>query len=181
MPVTKSVTVYQYAELSDKAKEKAREWYRSSGECYHWGEENIASLKAFAEWFNIEIKCYSLGGSDNRDNHVKAELNCDDNLLELSGVRLWKYMQNQMVLPKLDGDCPFTGYGLDENLLDPIRSFIKRPVIGMTWRGIIKECLDAFVTAYVADVDYAYSDEAVTENIEANEYEFTVDGDRYRY
>jgi hypothetical protein len=181
MPRTGTVTVYKYEELSDRAKEKARDWYQSCGDCFSWGEESLDSLKAFAEYFNLKIRDYSLGGSDNRYNHVKWDLNFDDHWLEIKNVRLWKYMNNQMVLPGLEGDCPFTGYGMDENLLDPIREFMKRPESNtdVTWKDLIGRCIDKFVEAYRDEVDYAYSDEAVAESIECNEYEFTESGERW--
>ena len=179
---TVTTTVYQYAELDDKAKGKARHWYRSCEDCYCWGDESVASLKAFADWFGVKIRDYSLGGSDNWNNHVKWELDRFDQWFELEDVRLWKYLNNNPHhLPKLDGSCPFTGYCMDETLLDPIREFMKRPTINecMTIEKLIGEGIDKFVSAYCADVDYSYSDEAVAENIELNEYEFTKEGNRY--
>lgn len=184
MPRTYTVTttVYKYDELDDKAKAKARDWYRSCGDCYHWGEESLASLKAFAEWFGLKIRDYSLGGSDNRHNHVKWGFDRSDDWMCLEDLRLWKYLNNNPHhLPKLDGSCPFTGYCMDESLLDPIRKFMKRPTInnaGTSWIDILKQCVDKFVVDYCSEVDYAYSDEAIAENIEANEYEFTKEGDR---
>lgn len=174
---TKEVQIFKYEELDDEAKENARDWYRSAGDCYSWGEENLDSLKAWAEWFHVKIRDYSLGGSDNRSQGVKFEVNIDSNVDDLRGVRLWKWLNNQFIFPKLDGSCPFTGYGFDETLLDPIREFMKRPS-DLSYFELMKECIEAFCSAYAADVDYSYSDEAVEENIIANEYEFDSQGRR---
>ncbi len=173
------IKVYKFNELDDQAKQKAREWYRQGFE-YHWARENMDSLKAFADWFQLRIRDYSLGGSDNRSQGVKYELRCDDNLLGMSGARLWRYFQNNPhMLPDLSGDCPFTGYCFDETLLDPFRQFMKRPAVGTTYEDLVKDAIDAFCKTYADDVDYNYSDEAVDESIEANEYEFTEDGEPY--
>ena len=173
----KTIEIYLFEELSDSAKEKARMWYRTGSE-YPWGEESISSLKAFAEWFGVEIRNYSLGGSDNRSQGVEWRLNIDDALADLKGVRLWKYLNNHFLLPKLDGSCPFTGYCMDEVLLDPIREFMTRPNQSEDYEGMIEESIHRFCKSYADDVDYYYSDEQVDESIIANEYEFLEDGSR---
>lgn len=179
MPIERTIKLYQFDELDDRARERAREWYRQGIE-YDWGSDNVASLKAFADWFQVRIRDYSLGGSDNRSQGVKYELCCDDNLLGLSGVRLWKYFQNNPhMLPDLSGSCPFTGYYMDETLLNPIRAFLDKPTEGTTYEELIKDSIDEFCHAYAQDVDYQYSDEAVDESIEANEYTFLECGTRH--
>jgi hypothetical protein len=177
MAKTVEVDVYKFEELSDRAKEKAREWYRS-GFDYYWGDDNISSLKEWADWFNVKIKNYSLGGSDNRSQGVDFDLYIDSNVDQLRGVRLWKWMNNQTVLPDLTGNCPFTGFCFDENLLDKVRDFMKRPW-DTDYRELMQDCIDEFCKAYADDVDYQYSDEAVDESMEANEYEFDEDGNRF--
>lgn len=167
----KTIQILTYSELSDTAKETARNWYRQCGDCYYSGDENVESLKRWAAWFHVKISNYSLGGSDNRSQGVQYDVIIDDNAENLSGVRLWKWLNNQFMLPKLDGNCPFTGYCFDENLLNPIREFMKRPG-GQSYADLMWECVESFVSAYAADVDYSYSDEAVEENILGNEYEF---------
>jgi hypothetical protein len=67
----------------------------------------------------------------------------------------------------------------DEVLLDSFRKFMKNPTAGTTYAELVQDAIDAFCKAYADDVDYNYSDEAVDESIEANEYEFTEDGDHY--
>ena len=172
----KTTAVYQFSELTDRAKDKARDWYRQGIE-YDWGHDNMASLKAFASWFDLKIKNYSLGGSDNRSQGVSFEVTIDDKIAELQGVRLWKWFNNQRALPDLSGNCPFTGYCFDETLLDGIRKFLNRPW-NCTYEELMQDCIDDFCKDYANDVDYQYSDEAVDESIAANEYEFLEDGSR---
>lgn len=182
---TEQVKIYKFDELDDSAKERARAWYRGCGDVYSWGDESVESLKKFAEWFGIRIRDYSLGGSDNRSQGVKFDLNVDDWLADeydethgMRGVRLWKYLNNQFMLPDLSGNCPFTGYCMDEVLLDAVREFMERPH-DVNYTELMTECIDRFVKEYAAEVDYEYSDEAVDENILANEYEFTEDGEHW--
>ena len=42
---------------------------------------------------------------------------------------------------------------------------------------IIKKCLNGWLTQCRTDLEYAYTDEAITELIEANDYEFTKEGE----
>lgn len=181
MPREVTQTVYKYEELSDRAKERAREWYREEilafDDDYYWCKDNVDSLKKWADWFCVKILDYSLGGSDNRNQHVKFELYIDYIIEEMRGVRLWKYFNNQLVMPDLSGNCPFTGYCFDEVLLDKIRDFMKRPW-DTDYQELMQDCIDDFCKAYADDVDYQYSDEAVEESIIANEYEFDEDGNQ---
>lgn len=175
MPRNKVTEVFKYDELDDRAKEKAREWFCRDLE-YPWAQENVDSLQKFAKWFQLRIMDYSLGGSDNRGQGVKYDIRCDDNIRFMSGVRLWKYFQNNPhMLPDLNGSCPFTGYCMDETLLDPFRKFMQRPDQS-TYEDLVQESIHAFCKAYADDVDYQYEDEVVEENIIANEYEFDVYG-----
>lgn len=53
---TKTIELYQYAELSDAAKEKARDWYRnaSAGDDF-WSECAIESIKEAGEYLGIDF------------------------------------------------------------------------------------------------------------------------------
>lgn len=173
---TKQVNVYQFSELSDAAKERARSWFRSCCNDYGWGHENLDSLMAFADWFRINVRTWSLGGSDNRSQGVEFSVAVDDAIGQLRGVRLWKWLNNQLSLPDLSGNCPFTGYCFDEVLLDGVREFLKRPW-NCNYHELMQHCIDAFCKAYAEDVDYAYSDEVVDETLGVNGYEFLENGE----
>lgn len=187
----KIIKLYRFNELSDTAKEKAREWYRSGFE-YFWGDDAVNSLKGFCEHFGIHLRDYAVDAFG-PDNYVKADM--PEYAEDIAGLRLWKYLQNQDLLtywnkyhkkkePLLNGDCPFTGYCMDESLLDPIREFMKSPPAGSdpdkvkTWEELIEDCFDSWLRAVKVDIEYSYSDEAVDENITINEYEFLEDGRR---
>ena len=169
--------VFKFNELSDKAKEKAREWARSIDDLYAWGQENSDSLKGFAEHFNLSKLDWdiTLWGNSRATGKVPEELE------SLQGVRLWKWLQNSGKLrgDLLAGNSPFTGYVFDENLLDPIRAFIKKPNVSTTYQGLIDDCLSEWVKAYISDWEYAYSDEGIDDFLIANEYEFEKNGKRY--
>lgn len=78
--------VYQFSELTETAKQKAIEWYRyGNDDAQFYADEIIESVKELAEVFNLEF------GREYTD--LKTS-NIDDNILNLQGVRLYKYIVN---------------------------------------------------------------------------------------
>lgn len=49
------VTLYEYKELSDEAKEKARDWFTKDYPDYDWWNPVYEDAKAFAKFLGIEI------------------------------------------------------------------------------------------------------------------------------
>ena len=79
--------IYTFSELSDAAKEKAREWFRS-GNDFPWSDEYQDSLKAFADTFAIigldwRISPYAY-------SYCRGVVSSDAE--EYSGSRLYKYL-----------------------------------------------------------------------------------------
>lgn len=80
--------VYEFNELSENAQQKAIDNYRNRNNSYnvqYLYDEITDSAKAVAELFNLKFgrEC-----TDIRTGHI------DDNILALSGVRLYKYIVN---------------------------------------------------------------------------------------
>jgi len=78
--------VYQFNELTEQAKETAINWYRNSNDDgYLYADEIIESVKAVCELFNLKT---GREWSDIRTSHI------DDSIMELKGIRLYKYIVN---------------------------------------------------------------------------------------
>lgn len=73
--------------------------------------------------------------------------------------------------------CPLTGMCYDESLLVPLKEFIKQPD-GRTFENLMTEAGENLRVSLENEDDYRNSDEAIREDIEANDYEFTEYGDR---
>lgn len=206
--VVEEFDVYTFEELSDKAKERAREWFRGCMDGNDWmAEEWRASLKAFVELFNGKLRdyCYPERGR----SYVKVDWSIDDCILELSGVRLWKYLNanyggqvtvydggtvgssdnplryhkekrdgHAWILACKDGECPFTGCGTDCPFFDPLAEFVKRPD-NQTFEELLNDCLESFLSSAADAYEAMYEDEYADDAIIANAYEFTENGDRY--
>lgn len=74
--------------------------------------------------------------------------------------------------------CPFTGVCYDESLLNPMKKFIESPD-GRTFEDLLNESMETLRTDLENEDEYRDSDEAIEEEIKANGYEFTEDGNRY--
>lgn len=55
MPTEKIITLYKYDELSDEAKEKARDWYRCGGLDYDWCDSVYEMADTAASLLGIDI------------------------------------------------------------------------------------------------------------------------------
>jgi hypothetical protein len=72
--------------------------------------------------------------------------------------------------------CPFTGVCYDEDLLQPFKEFIKNPD-GRTFEDLLTEAVESLRKSLENEDEYRNSDEAITEDIEANGHEFLEDGE----
>jgi len=172
---TQTKITYKFNELSDDAKDAARDWYRTDLE-FCWADEWRESLKGFCDHFPAAARDWSI--STWSYSYVEIESTESDDVNELTGIRLWKWLNNtgHFNAKTLSGEYPLTGFYGDELLLDPIREFRDRPNSTTTLPELMQACGDAWLMAYIAEWEYSYSDEAVDENIICNEYDFDEDG-----
>ena len=177
---THVVNTYKISEHPNKST--VIEWVRDNWpDLYIWHEENKQSLESFCDHFHLCRLDFEVSTcSPSYATAILSELG------ELSGVRLWKYLYNAGFLTAptgcnnslLSGGCPFTGYWLDESMLDPLREFVDRPD-SRTFQELMNDCLESWVSAYVRDWEDTYSDEQITDHLEANDYHFLEDGSFY--
>ena len=57
-------TLYQFDELTESAKETARNWFRDSSVCWSWASEWISSLEAFERIAPIKVRSWDVGRAD---------------------------------------------------------------------------------------------------------------------
>jgi hypothetical protein len=195
--------LYKFSELSEQAQEKAINDYRYEDNDYFWHRENLESLKEFERLFPVKITSWAYGGSWDRNNHINFVVCLDNEILEMDGLRLHRWFINNywsyVFEPKQYWICnghhncaglnaksrksrisyelaSLTGYCLDYDLLKPLADFMEKPDKYSTLEDIFRDCLDSWLKACVADVDYQNSDEYVAEYLVANEYDFDVNG-----
>ena len=155
------VKVYKFEELSDSAKDTARQWFRE-GNDYFWWDDALGSIKAFCNEFGIKIKNYEVGVWGH------SYLDTDAENHHFRGRKLSEFKRDYIP----------TGYCLDCTLWE---TFID------TWKatadpfGAFKEAIHVAVRDIVRDMEYQDSDEAVDEMLIVNQYDFDEDGRRFRY
>lgn len=191
-----SIKVYKFSELDPNVQEKVIEQFQQEDWLYSWQDENNETLKAFEKIFPVKVSDWEYGGG--RTN-ICAKFLIDQEHEELTGIRLMKYiinnyggyLWNRKYLNHVKGkarysriqkedSCVLTGYHMDNYILKPIYDFLKKPKDGVTFEDILRDCLWSWVRACEEDWEYAYSEESIKEMIDANEYEFTVDGKIWR-
>ena len=207
--------VYQFNELTEQAKEVAINWYRNDGnDGYIYADEIIESVKKVAELFNLK---FGREYTDVRTSHI------DDNIMELKGIRLYKYIvnnywsslfkrkylgcigDNRVIKHRMsktnfydmkkgarvnssnfiysniqyDNSCTLTGVCYDMDILQPVYDFLEKPNTSTTFEDLMNEIESAISKTFQQNEDWVNSDEYITEQIEANEYDFTKDGNRF--
>ena len=151
------VTVFSFAELNDKAKEKARSWYRESLD-YPWFQESIDSIKAFVEHFGGSLNDWSLGSGCGRD-YLKTDISASN----FRGLKLREFSPDYMP----------TGYCLDCDLWGTFHKEWKQTSDPLY---AFNQALEAAICAIQRDIDYQFSDECIDETIQMNEYRFFETG-----
>lgn len=82
---------------------------------------------------------------------------------------------------QIESSCPFTGYYMDDVLLDPIFAFMKKPVASTTMRDLLEDCFDAWGKACSKQLEYQSSEDKFKEDTIANEWEYTKHGKQVQY
>jgi hypothetical protein len=154
---TIEIQVYAFSELSDAAKQRARDWYRDGAD-YTWrSRESQQSLVHFCDQFGAILKEWSIGAYCPIDYTLHAP------------PALFRGLK----LSELDRNAMPTGYYLDATLYTTFYD---------EWKRTSDPCAAFDAAIYAAfkawrdDMEWQLSDEAVDESIEINEYAFTEDG-----
>lgn len=155
-------TVYEFNELSDNAKEKAREWYREGALNYDWWES------MFEDAANIGLKITSFDLDRNR--HAKGQFTENAqtvaaNVMQHHGDKCETFKTAaQFVIDRAkinmaadDADCQ----------IETLEAEFERSL------------LEDYSILLQHEYEYLLSDESVDESITANGYTFTEAGKRY--
>lgn len=168
------VKVYEIHELSEEAQKNAyHQWLCGYGHGYPWWDEAERSMKEFANVFGIEIKDYCI--DPHRGSYIEWDYRGDEENLERRGSELARWLEEEYG-SWLQQDCPFTGYCADEDLLEPIREFLKDPRESITFEGLLYDAFAGFANAVAEDMIHCWSFEYFLEECDANCWRFTEDG-----
>lgn len=204
---TISTTVYKFDELSDKAKERARDWYREGGLGYEWWDSVYEDAYTIAGLMGLDIKP---GHKDDRSAGIDFSgfSSQGDGACFIGRYRPVKdafskveeYAPQDVTLhglaasldeamAKCDHSLRTTvkhtglyshSYSMDyEHEFDTPREDIDFVSIWEEVEDVFRRFADWIYRALEKEWDYRNSDEAVDEMILANEYTFTAEGRRF--
>ena len=202
---TVETKVFKFDELSEDAQQKAISNYLSTSFEYFWNEENRETLTAFENHFPVNVKDWEYG-YQNYINFEFTQTEEISELTGIRLLKyLVNHYQYILFAPKYYGklidhekdadhpagkehvkryskcqgerNCNLTGFWLDEEILDPIYDFLKNPKDSITFYDLMKDCLYSWIHACNKDYEASQEDEAVSDFLTANEYEFTEDGE----
>lgn len=153
---TIQTTVYSFEELNEKAKERARDWWKQNLE-YPWFDESMDSIRAFVEHFGARVGNWSIG--ERGRDYIKTDITQD----RFRGLKLKDFSPDHMP----------TGYCLDCDLWGTFHKEWKRTSDPMY---SFEQALEAALSAIASDVEYQYTNESVDDYLIVNEYQFTEEG-----
>ena len=160
MPREITVTLYRFDELpTEKAKERARGWWRSVSE-FSWSEESRQSIEAFCEQFGIRLLDYQVGPYSPFYFRLSDYDNSNFRGVSLKGLERENYP---------------TGYCLDADMSTTFYDVLKATGDA---KSAFQEAVEAGFEGWRADMDDQLGDEYIDDCLIANEYEFTESGNR---
>lgn len=174
--VTNSYDVFQFSELSDKAKERAADHYRDDTEFFA-GPEYLDSLKALAEHFGGKLIDWNV--SWDRYCHSSAKFDMPDDMTgEDMAERLAQLGTFDAETLRGHGDCALTGVAYDEPAIDGFRRAFHDGERDLN--KLMHAAFCEWLRAAQEDCEYVFSLEGFAETAEANEWEFLADGSLFR-
>ncbi len=193
---TITINLYTFDELSETAKDRARDWYREgNNEENYTLDEMMHSLKAIFKRSGIKLTNWEIGPY-NQHNHVDFDMG---DAGSLTGKRAFAWLENNLFSslritkaefkakqkeymgygadyrPGKIKPCPLTGMCYDENLLDALRKSVKD---GDTLKEAFRNLADVCGKMNAEEIEYQNEDAQIDESLQANEYTFIESGKR---
>lgn len=176
------VNICKYSELSDAAKEKARQEF-AAAQGFLSADEALASIKALAEHFSGKVIDYEIdwsGGCSHSTMKFDMPYYYEDSYSEIED-RLRKLGTYNPETLKGEGECKLTGVCYDEDAIDGFRKAWHAgnrrmyDLMEAAFRSLLAQCHSEYECFYAWNGD----DSEFAEHCEANEYEFYESGRMY--
>ena len=157
---TINLELFKFDELSDDAKEKARDWWRSTAFDFAWNDESRESIEAFVSHFGARLVSFGVAPYESPDYSAEYFNS------HFRGMKLRDFKRDFMP----------TGYCLDCTLWETFYDNFKlsgdaKAAFDLAlWEGF-KEWRD--------DMEHQLSDEYIDDVLTINEYSFLDDGTRW--
>jgi hypothetical protein len=156
--------VFEFYELSEDAKEKAREWYREGALDYEWWD----SVYEDAENIGLKITSFDL----DRNRHAEGFFTMS--AFEVSEKIIQEHGKDcETFKTAINFQSKYNEIPIDE---DGEKDTYTVKTLGMEFS---KSLLEDYSIMLQNEYEYLLSDESVDDTIRANEYTFTENGKRF--
>jgi hypothetical protein len=170
---SKTINLYTFDELSDEAKERARNWYREDNLDYEWWDY----LYEDAERIGLKITGFDLGNSKKIHGHLTESVQtvCQRIMVD-HGKDCDTYKLAKEWAAKSDKLTAFLETKHDDEAEEERGKLEAEQEENETEfeHALLKE----YFSLLDKEFEYLNSDKQVDESIRINEYTFTVDGKR---
>lgn len=183
--------VYKFDELSDDAKEKAREWYRNGSLDYDWYNSVYEDAKTCGALIGIEIdKIYFSGFSSQGDGAcfegeyqykkgaLKAIKEHAPKDTELHNIAMELQKEQRKHFYSLGARAEHSGYYYHSGCMHVDVFNRDGDIDNDVITDQLRYFADWIYSQLEKEYDFLNSDAQVDESIIANEYEFTEEGER---
>ena len=188
-----TITIYNYSELSDKAKDNAYENFVMNNE-HHFAEEGIDTLISFLKWSGISITRYEIGAYQHSYINTDIPEDCQEEIrtmrveCRLRGLDehdteetlLGTFEQIEIDINRMSPSYPrenikFWGDGSwDESIIHYWDEYLKENPLDNI--GAFHAVVDGTLSQMVADLEYQDSLEYFEEVEQDYENEYEEDG-----
>ena len=155
-----SFNVYKFNELSEEAQKKAHENYLNKDYfSYHWVDEGIKSIQAFAGAFGIGLKDWSISTYGHSFIHTNADRDA------FRGIDFDKAIG--MINSADDGYCVY--YDMKEKFIETMKDH-------GDMKNSFLEAIEAGLKSIKSDMEYQETFEYFKDMVDVNDYEFYDNG-----
>lgn len=169
---TRTYNVYTFAELSDKAKQRAKDQF-AADMGFSWGDEYLASIKALAAHFDGKASNWSIDWFASSYSSMSFDMPDEMEPDEIA-ARLAKLGTFNPETLRGNGDCLLTGYCGDEDCIDGFRAAWHKGERDL--KKLMDAAFDTWIKAAQSDCEAQFKDDTFQETAEANNWEYEEDG-----
>jgi hypothetical protein len=166
---TAQINYYNFSELSNRAKDTARDWWRHSGLDFDWWNqtyEDAAQVGLKITGFDTGRSCEIDGNFTGTPKETAAKIIADhgeDTGTAAEARHYLKTLGEFLATAEKDEYGELATYALEADREDIDKEFLR-------------SLLEEYLVMLRAELEYQYSEECVDELLGANGYEFTEDG-----
>ena len=200
---TRTITVYEYDELNDTAKSKARDWYREGYPDYGWWEEIFSDSKEVLAFLGFEIGEIEFTGFGVQGSGARFAADWDASKVNLAGLAnhapetapsnktLWRLARQAQDIatkyPTATATSKFHGhqnaheYATHIEVLDVDEAGNYAYIVDDNGEhknlcDLFRSCMRWVFAALETEFFTLISDDEIADTIRANDYTFRADG-----